>query len=271
MRRVNLGDILLSMGAIDEHQLREALALQRQGGKRLGRILVERGLCSDEQVMQALSRQVGLPRLNLGDALVDSHLATLVPRPVAEQYGVVPVRLEGDAREVLVVALVAPALSEALDKVREASGKRVRAFLADDSAVERALCRLYRQHLQATPAVTHRPRVAEHRPDVLLFGWPDGAARSLAHLLAGARLGARVARATDILCCSEQDIVLSPLRVLEALLPRGAPPRGRLVVTGRRVGGDPARAQQLGAKVFVPEPLSGSSILGGIRRCQGMA
>src|SRR5260370_162427 len=65
MKKERLGKILLEMGSIDELQLQAALAYQRQWGMPLRRALIENRLCSGNQVMQALAKQIGLPFIDV--------------------------------------------------------------------------------------------------------------------------------------------------------------------------------------------------------------
>jgi type IV pilus assembly protein PilB len=142
--REKLGEILLKMGAIDSLQLQSALAYQRRWGTPLGKTLVENRFLTGDTLMRALSQQTGLPVVNLDQESLSEKQAGLLPRKAALQARVVPLRTEGKRDEVLVVAMAAPAMLSSLDEVQKASGKhRVRALLANDAALDRALARIY--------------------------------------------------------------------------------------------------------------------------------
>jgi type IV pilus assembly protein PilB len=144
-----LGDILLTRGVVDSLQLQSALAFQRQWGLPLGQVMVDQGFAPAEQVFSALQEQTGIPSVDLDAQPLDARLARLVPLKVAESYRVVPLRLEGKRDTTLVVAIAAPASLEALDVVKSVSGKaRVVPRLAPDSAIRRAIGRLYRGEVQ---------------------------------------------------------------------------------------------------------------------------
>ncbi len=139
-----LGEILVEMGAVDELQLQSALAYQRKWGVPLGQVVVDLRFCSGEQVLAALARQTGVPAVTLDAELLDPKLAKLLPRRLAEQHRVVPLRVEGPRDMVLVVAIAAPASMHSLDAVRVVTGKlRVVPLLATDAAISRAIERLY--------------------------------------------------------------------------------------------------------------------------------
>ncbi len=86
MKRPRLGNILLESGIIDELQLQAALAYQRQWGMPLGRALVEKRLCTAEQVLRALAKQSGLPAIDLDKESLGAQQCGLLTLKVAEQY-----------------------------------------------------------------------------------------------------------------------------------------------------------------------------------------
>lgn len=138
-----LGDILVEMGGVDGAQLESALEHQRARGVPLGQVVVDLRFCSAEQVLQALSLQAGVPATNLDEERLDFGLTQLVPRWVAEQHRVVPLRWDGSGDE-LVVAIAAPADLQSLDMVRGVTRQtRVVPVLAADAAIARAIARLY--------------------------------------------------------------------------------------------------------------------------------
>ena len=140
-----LGDILVARGVVDSLQLQSALAFQRQWGLPLGQVVVDQGFTSAEHVFAALEEQTGLASVNLDEQVLDPRLARLVPLKVAEARKVVPLRLEGVRESTLVVAIAAPASLDTLDLVKTVSGKgRVVPRLATDAAIPPS-------HLPAVP------------------------------------------------------------------------------------------------------------------------
>ncbi|WP_404367118.1 hypothetical protein ACIHQR_00535 [Corallococcus coralloides] len=160
-----LGDILLARGVVDALQLQSALAYQRKWGVALGQVVVDQRFCTAEAVLSALAAQSGVEAVDLDAEPLDASLARLIPGKVAEAHRVVPLRLEGQGtREVLVVALAAPASLATLDVVKSVSGKaRVVPRLATDAALGRAIGRLYR----GEPATPRR------RPGMECFTLPE--------------------------------------------------------------------------------------------------
>lgn len=142
-----LGDILLERGVIDTLQLHSALAYQRKWGVPLGQVVVDQRFCTAQQVLEALATQVGMQTVELDAHAPSASLTYLIPEKVAEAHRVVPLKLEGTGGRdsVLVVAIAAPASMASLDAVKSVSGKsRVVAKLATDAAIRRAIARMYR-------------------------------------------------------------------------------------------------------------------------------
>ncbi|WP_164019247.1 general secretion pathway protein GspE [Pyxidicoccus trucidator] len=153
-----LGDILVERGVIDPLQLHSALAYQRKWGVPLGQVVVDQRFCTAQQVLEALATQVGMQTVELDSQPPDANLTYLIPEKVAEAHRVVPLKLEGKGGRdsVLVVAIAAPASLASLDAVMSVSGKsRVVAKLATDAAIRRAIGRMYRG--ETGEAVPRRP------------------------------------------------------------------------------------------------------------------
>lgn len=153
-----LGDILLERGVVDALQLHSALAYQRKWGVPLGQVVVDQRFSTAQQVLEALALQAGMQTVDLDVQPPDAHLTWLIPERVAEAHRVVPLKLEGQGGRdsVLVVAIAAPASLASLDAVKSVSGKpRVVAKLASDAAIRRAIGRLYRG--ETGEAVSRRP------------------------------------------------------------------------------------------------------------------
>lgn len=141
-RKKRLGEILLDAGVIDQLQLNAALAEQRKWGGKLGRTLVEMGFVDESSMVTALSRQLGLPMVDLDSAQLPNEVVQLLRLDVAERYGVFPIG--GDPRQkVLQLAMSDPSNVEWLQELSFATGMRVQPSVAAASAIERAIRRYY--------------------------------------------------------------------------------------------------------------------------------
>jgi type IV pilus assembly protein PilB len=89
-KRAFLGDILIQKGYITPEEKEKALQVQREGGRRLGEVLVEMGLVAEDDISRVLAEQSGLPFFRLRKGLVDPRVVELFPKEKAESYEVLP-------------------------------------------------------------------------------------------------------------------------------------------------------------------------------------
>ncbi|MFL5350931.1 MAG: ATPase [Hyalangium sp.] len=168
MRKKRLGDLIRESGLVDDIQFRAAIGFHHKWGVPLGQVLVDKGFCTAQQVLELLSQQLGLPTVDLDEEELPPILVDVLPVEVAEACRVVPLWTEGPRDSVLVVAAAAPAHPPALDEVARAAGKtRVVALLATDGAITRAIDRLYYPHLlgaQRPIEPIPLPEADEHLP-----------------------------------------------------------------------------------------------------------
>ncbi|WNG23657.1 general secretion pathway protein GspE [Cystobacter fuscus] len=262
-----LGEILMELGLLDRARLRLGLVHHHELGVPLGRALVREGLCTEADVLRALAQQAGFPAIDLDREPLHPKLTRLVSKRVARKYRVVPLRLDKGEREVLHIALPAPASLEALDAVRAVSGKpRVEPYVASDPAISRALFALYRFQEQAEPPVS-RPTL-ERGPDapVLLYAWPPVTATLISRSLAREGIRTRVISPLETLHTTASDLVFAPVQAMEGLLAGEARIGGTLLLAGSSDDEDLARAHRIGAKGYVANPLDGYMVLRAIRR-----
>jgi hypothetical protein len=127
-------------GLVSAEALDAVLHDQPDDGRRLGEILVARGLVSDAQLTQILSHQLALPWVSLAKVSVDPPLLALVPRALAERHRLVPVylRREGD-RSILYVATSDPTDQASLRACAEAARMDVRPMVAAPSELRAAI------------------------------------------------------------------------------------------------------------------------------------
>ena len=87
---IKLGELLVEENLITPQQLQEALQYQKQNGGKLGYNLVKLGFVKDEEISQLLSRQYGVPSINLARFEIDPSVIKLVPAETAQKYQVIP-------------------------------------------------------------------------------------------------------------------------------------------------------------------------------------
>ncbi|MCA1814978.1 MAG: type IV-A pilus assembly ATPase PilB [Acidobacteria bacterium] len=137
-----LGEILVRENLLTPQQLREALDYQREHGGRLGFNLVKLGLVSDDMVTAVLSRQYGVPSVNLDLFEVDAAVLRLIPREVAEKYSVLPLSRVGAT---LTLAMVDPTNVFAMDDIKFMTGLNIEPVVVSEAGVQEAIEHYYAQ------------------------------------------------------------------------------------------------------------------------------
>ena len=161
MARERIGEMLVARGAIDALQLASALSHQRRWGGRLGRSLVAMGFLREEAVLATVGAQLGVPVIELGDRAVPPAVLRLLPDRLIRARRVLPLGRLGPRRGgALVVATADPFDLRVLDEIAFAAGRAVRAVLAAEDDLERAIARLL-------DGVTLPPSGFQHRRDAL--------------------------------------------------------------------------------------------------------
>ena len=135
-----IGELLVETGGATQAGIDEALAGQRAAGGRLGSHLVGLGLARDADVAALLSRQFGVPFIELGRFDVDPAAIALLPAATARKYETVPLSRTGTA---LVVAMSDPANVFAVDDIEFMTGCRLEPVVATQAAIAAALERHY--------------------------------------------------------------------------------------------------------------------------------
>ncbi len=135
-----LGEVLLKEGLITPQQLKEALDYQRAHGGRLGSIFVSLGMVQDEAITAVLSRQYGVPAVNLDLFDVDPNAVRLLPEETARKYMVMPLARNGST---MTLAMVDPANVFAIDDIKFMTGLNIDQVVVSELSLERALARYY--------------------------------------------------------------------------------------------------------------------------------
>ncbi len=150
--RKRLGEILVAERVIDAAQLQAALAEAALLGRRVGEVLLNRGDCTEEQILEALAAQLGVPVAPLATtAMLPERLLKLIPGSIARDRLVLPVFLDAHSG-VLEVAMADPADQELIDELRFSTGHDVRPLVAMASEVAEAVERFYEAPRRGAPS-----------------------------------------------------------------------------------------------------------------------
>jgi type IV pilus assembly protein PilB len=135
-----LGELLVKEKLISQDQLKQALDYQKQHGGRLGTALVKMGLVTDDEVTAVLSRQYGVPSINLKYYEVDPTVVKLIPQETAVRYQIVPLSRVGST---LTIAMTDPTNVFAMDDIKFMTGFNVEPVVASESAISEAISKFY--------------------------------------------------------------------------------------------------------------------------------
>ena len=135
-----LGEILVKDSLISADQLKQALEHQKKNGGRLGTCLVKLGLVSDDDITAVLSRQYGVPSINLKFYEVDPAVIKLVPQETAVRYQIVPLSRVGST---LTIAMTDPTNVFAMDDIKFMTGFNVEPVVASETAISEAIHKFY--------------------------------------------------------------------------------------------------------------------------------
>jgi type IV pilus assembly protein PilB len=137
---VRIGELLLKANRITPEQLQEALAYQKTHSVRLGTSLVKLGFVQDDDITQLLSRQYGVPSIDLGAFEIDPGVCKVVPLETALKYCVLPLARTGAT---LTLAMADPTNVFAMDDIKFMTGYNVEPVVAAETAVLEAVHKYY--------------------------------------------------------------------------------------------------------------------------------
>jgi len=137
---VRIGELLLKEKRITPEQLQQALNHQKANGGKLGHNLVRLGFVKDEEITALLSKQYGVPSINLTQFEIDPAVVKLVPAETAQKYQIVPLSRAGAT---LTIAMTDPTNVFAMDDIKFMTGYNVEPVVASEAAVVEAIASYY--------------------------------------------------------------------------------------------------------------------------------
>ncbi|MFL5369454.1 MAG: type II secretion system protein GspE, partial [Myxococcales bacterium] len=135
-----LGELLVRENLISLQQLQKAQEEQKKAGGRIGYHLTKLGFIEESELTSFLSKQYGVPSINLKEFDIDPEVVKLVPRDVAEKHQCVPVNRAGAS---LILAMSDPSNIYAIDDIKFLTGYNVEVVVASEQAIKEALERYY--------------------------------------------------------------------------------------------------------------------------------
>jgi type IV pilus assembly protein PilB len=135
-----LGAMLVSSGLISDEQLKKALAAQKTEGGRLGSILVKQGFIQEDKLMTFLSKQYGVPYVDLSKFEINPAVIKHIPADVAQKYRIMPINRTGST---ITIAMVDPSNIFAIDDIKFMTGYNVEAVVATEGAIVDSIKKYY--------------------------------------------------------------------------------------------------------------------------------
>ncbi|MFZ3073493.1 MAG: type IV-A pilus assembly ATPase PilB [Thermodesulfobacteriota bacterium] len=135
-----LGELLIREKLITSEQLNEALSTQKREGGKLGLNLTNLGYITEKDLITFLSKQYGIPTIDLYTHEIDPEVSKLIPEDVSKKYQVIPVSRTGST---LVVAMADPSNIFAIDDIKFLTGYNVESVVASEAAIKATLEKAY--------------------------------------------------------------------------------------------------------------------------------
>jgi MSHA biogenesis protein MshE len=140
--KVRLGEILVQQKLLSEEQLGLALADQKRTGRKLGRVFVENGFVTEEQISGAIARQLDIPYINLKFYNTSPDVVRLLPETQARRFRALVLE---DRRTSLLVGMSDPTDLFAYDEIARQLKKTVELAVVTETEVLQAIDRIYRR------------------------------------------------------------------------------------------------------------------------------
>ncbi|MGE5236229.1 MAG: type IV-A pilus assembly ATPase PilB [Acidobacteriota bacterium] len=137
---LKLGELLLKAQLVSQQQLSKALEEQKSSGGKLGEILQRLGYVTEDDIIECLSHQFGVPSINLRHFEIDESVAKIIPVDLCRKYNVIPVNKTGAT---LTVAMADPTNIFAMDEITFMTGYRVEPVVSSEEAIREAIDRYF--------------------------------------------------------------------------------------------------------------------------------
>ncbi|MEI7816112.1 MAG: type IV-A pilus assembly ATPase PilB [Desulfuromonadales bacterium] len=144
MQSNRLGEILVKNNLISRDQLGKALEEQKLAGNqvRLGSILISQKLLTEEQLTSFLSKQYGVPSVNLADYEIDPSVIKIIPPEVVQKYQLLPVNRAGST---LIIAVSDPSNLFAMEDIKFMTGYNIEMVVASERDIKASIDKYYDQ------------------------------------------------------------------------------------------------------------------------------
>ena len=143
-KKSRLGDILLKCGALTPQQLEFALIEQKKSGKRLGEILLQQSMVSEETMRQALCTQLNIPYIDISRLNIDPNLAKIINRDYAYRHKIIPIAMTDSS---ITLAMDDPTNNEIVAELEMFTRLKINIVTSPRTAIQGAFLKLYKEEI----------------------------------------------------------------------------------------------------------------------------
>ncbi|MBP3966844.1 GspE/PulE family protein [Paenibacillus lignilyticus] len=140
VKKKRLGDLLIESNVISEEQLQQALREQGKTKQKLGDLLITQGYITEQQLFEVLEYQLGIPHVSLFKYQIEPSITQIIPESLARRYQAIPIHKEGGK---LLVAMADPLDYFAIEELRMSTGFRIEPAISGRDELQRAIARHY--------------------------------------------------------------------------------------------------------------------------------
>jgi len=141
--KMRLGDLLVQDGMITESQLQQALADQKQNGRKLGVTLIDLGFIDEHDLLEFLARQLNIPLIELGDRKISQQVVNLIPEVQARRHRALVIEADD---QMALVGMSDPADLAAVDAISQyLQPREMKLAVVPDADLLEAFDNLYRR------------------------------------------------------------------------------------------------------------------------------
>ncbi len=145
--KVRLGEILVQQKLLSDEQLQFSLGEQKRTGRKLGRVFVENGFVTEEQISGALASQLNIPYINLKFYNVNSDTVRMLPETQARRFRAIALE---DRRGALLVGMADPTDLFAYDEISRTVKRPIELAVVNESELLQSIDRIYRRTEEIT-------------------------------------------------------------------------------------------------------------------------
>jgi type IV pilus assembly protein PilB len=135
-----IGELLVAKQYVTDDQIKTALGIQQKTGKKLGGILIDAGIITEDQLVEVVSERLKIAKINLSSLVINPQVIATVPVEIAKKHRLIPVFKMGNS---LTVAMADPLDFVALDEIRYLTKCVIKRAVAGEKAIQEAIAQYY--------------------------------------------------------------------------------------------------------------------------------